>query len=150
MVNFYRRLTPVAVILDPVFAKTSQKRSFSMTENERFGLVFANTGSINSGTGIAAALEPLNTRVDARTGQRILVQQTGTRTNAAIALATDASVIRHPHRRHTPPTGTGLLAINGFLFSQATTCIIEILNVWLGTSRRRCRHQIFLAHPEKT
>ncbi len=36
---------------DPVFAKTSPKRSFSMTENERFGLVFRKTGSINSGTG---------------------------------------------------------------------------------------------------
>ncbi len=36
---------------DPVFAKTSPKRSFSMSENERFGLVFAKTGSINSGTG---------------------------------------------------------------------------------------------------
>ncbi len=41
----------VPEIIDPVFAKTSPKRSFSMTENERFGLVFANTGSINSGTG---------------------------------------------------------------------------------------------------
>ncbi len=29
-------------IIDPVFAKTSPKCSFSMTENERFGLVFAN------------------------------------------------------------------------------------------------------------
>ncbi len=37
--------------MDLVFAKTSPKRSFSMTENERFGLVFTNTGSINSGTG---------------------------------------------------------------------------------------------------
>ena len=38
-------------IIDLVFAKTSPKRSFSMTENERFGLAFTNTGSINSGTG---------------------------------------------------------------------------------------------------
>ncbi len=38
--------------IDPVFAKTSPKRSFSMTENERFGLVFARTGSINSGTAV--------------------------------------------------------------------------------------------------
>ncbi len=38
-------------LIDPVFAKTSPKRSFCMTENERFGLVFAKTGSINSGTG---------------------------------------------------------------------------------------------------
>ncbi len=39
-------------IKDPVFfsfAKTSRKRSFSMIECERFGLVFANAGSINSG-----------------------------------------------------------------------------------------------------
>jgi len=35
---------------DPVFAKASPKRSFSVIENERFGLVFAKTGSINSGT----------------------------------------------------------------------------------------------------
>jgi hypothetical protein len=42
----------VPEIIDPVFAKTSPKRSFSMTENERFGLVFANTGSINSGTAV--------------------------------------------------------------------------------------------------
>jgi hypothetical protein len=33
----------------PVFAKTSPKRSFSITENERFVLVFAKTGYINSG-----------------------------------------------------------------------------------------------------
>ncbi len=39
-------------IIDTVFAKTSPKHSFPMTENERFGLVFANTGSINSGTGL--------------------------------------------------------------------------------------------------
>ncbi len=37
-------------IIEPVFAKTSPKRGFSMSENERFGLVFAKTGSINSGT----------------------------------------------------------------------------------------------------
>ncbi len=35
-------------IIDPVFAKTSPKRSFCMTETERFGLVFGKTGSINS------------------------------------------------------------------------------------------------------
>ncbi len=40
----------VPEIIDPVFAKTSPKCSFCMTENERFGLVFAKTGSINSGT----------------------------------------------------------------------------------------------------
>jgi hypothetical protein len=37
-------------IIDTVIAKTSPKRSFSMTEYERFGLVFAKTVSINSGT----------------------------------------------------------------------------------------------------
>ncbi len=39
-------------IIDPVFAKTSQNASFLLSENERFGLVFVKTGSINSGTGI--------------------------------------------------------------------------------------------------
>ncbi len=37
--------------IDLVLAKTSRKRSFSMTKNERFGLVFAKPGSANSGTG---------------------------------------------------------------------------------------------------
>jgi hypothetical protein len=37
--------TPVPEIIDPVFAKTSLKRSFSVIENELFGLVFAKTGS---------------------------------------------------------------------------------------------------------
>ncbi len=41
----------VPEIIDPVFTKTSQKRSFSVIGNERFGFVFAKTGSINSGTG---------------------------------------------------------------------------------------------------
>ncbi len=39
---------PVPKFIDPVFAKKSPKRSM---KNERFGLVFAKTGSINSGTG---------------------------------------------------------------------------------------------------
>jgi hypothetical protein len=39
----------VPEFIDPVFAKTSSKRSFSIIENERFGLVVAQTGSINSG-----------------------------------------------------------------------------------------------------
>ncbi len=34
----------------PSFRETSPIRSFSMTKNERIGLVFAKTGSINSGT----------------------------------------------------------------------------------------------------
>jgi hypothetical protein len=37
--------------LDPVLAKSSPKRSFSVIQNERFGLIFAKTGSIISGTG---------------------------------------------------------------------------------------------------
>ncbi len=37
-------------IIDPVFAKTSQNACFLLSENERFGLLFVKTGSINSGT----------------------------------------------------------------------------------------------------
>ncbi len=37
-------------IIDPVCAKTSQNARFLLSENERFGLVFVKTGSINSGT----------------------------------------------------------------------------------------------------
>jgi hypothetical protein len=37
------RHSSVPEIIDPVFAKTRSKRSFSMTEYERFGLVFAKT-----------------------------------------------------------------------------------------------------------
>ncbi len=37
-------------IIDPVFEKTSQNARFLLSENERFGLVFVKTGSINSGT----------------------------------------------------------------------------------------------------
>ncbi len=37
-------------IIDPVFAKTSQNDRFLLSENERFGLIFVKTGSINSGT----------------------------------------------------------------------------------------------------
>jgi hypothetical protein len=40
--------TSVPEFIHPVFAKTSPKRSFSMTESERFGLV---SGAINSDTG---------------------------------------------------------------------------------------------------
>ncbi len=41
----------VPEFINPVFAKTSPKRAFSVIENEHFGLVFAKTGSINSGAG---------------------------------------------------------------------------------------------------
>ncbi len=45
------RNSPVPEFIDPVFVKTSRKRSVLVIENERFGLVFAKTGSINSATG---------------------------------------------------------------------------------------------------
>jgi hypothetical protein len=41
---------PVPEFIDLVFTKTSLKRSFSVIQNERFGLVFAKTGSIISAT----------------------------------------------------------------------------------------------------
>jgi hypothetical protein len=43
-------LLPVPEFIDQVFTKRSPKRSFSVIQNERFGLVFANTGSIISAT----------------------------------------------------------------------------------------------------
>jgi hypothetical protein len=46
-------LKPVPEIIDPVFTKTNQNARFLLSENERFGLVFVKTGSINSGTGVA-------------------------------------------------------------------------------------------------
>jgi hypothetical protein len=49
----------VPEIIDPVFAKTNQNARFLLSENERFGLVFVKTGSINSGTVVSAsATEP--------------------------------------------------------------------------------------------
>jgi hypothetical protein len=39
----------VPEFIDPVFATTSQKRSFSMIKNERSGLVFAKTGHQSGG-----------------------------------------------------------------------------------------------------
>jgi hypothetical protein len=42
----------VPEFIDPVFTKTSPKRSFLVIQNKRFGLVFAKTGSKISGTGI--------------------------------------------------------------------------------------------------
>ncbi len=44
-------ILPVPEFIDTVFVKTSPKRSFSVIQNERFGLVFVKTGSIISGTG---------------------------------------------------------------------------------------------------
>ncbi len=48
----FQWLKTVPEIIDPVFAKTSQNARFLLSENERFGLVFVKTGSINSGTGV--------------------------------------------------------------------------------------------------
>jgi hypothetical protein len=49
----------VPEFIDPVFAKQAPKRSFSTTGNDRFGLIFAKTGSINSdkGEGVRAGGE---------------------------------------------------------------------------------------------
>ncbi len=52
---------PVPEIIDPVFAKTSQNARFLLSENQRFGLVFVKTGSINSGT---VVIKPLWRTVD--------------------------------------------------------------------------------------
>ncbi len=48
--SYQQTSTPMPEFIDPVFAKTSPIRSFSITENDRFGHVFVKTGSINSGT----------------------------------------------------------------------------------------------------
>jgi hypothetical protein len=50
----------VPEIIDPVFAKTSQNARFLLSENERFGLVFVKTGSINSGKDVQNTLEKEN------------------------------------------------------------------------------------------
>jgi len=42
--------TPGPEFIDPVSAKTNPKGSFSVIENECFGLVLAKTGSINAAT----------------------------------------------------------------------------------------------------
>ncbi len=42
--------SPVPEFIDPVFGKTSPKRSFSVMQTERIGLVSPKTGSIISGT----------------------------------------------------------------------------------------------------
>ncbi len=52
---------PVPEIIDPVFTKTSQNARFLLSENERFGLVFVKTGSINSGTDLTS---PRSSRSD--------------------------------------------------------------------------------------
>ncbi len=52
------RPTPVPEFIDPVFTKTSPKRSFSLNRKRAFWLVFAKTGSIISGTGVESDLWP--------------------------------------------------------------------------------------------
>jgi hypothetical protein len=54
------QLLPVPEFIDPVFVKTSPKRSFSVIQNERFGLVFVKTGSIISGTGLELGTDGLS------------------------------------------------------------------------------------------
>jgi hypothetical protein len=44
---------PVLEFTDPVFAKTSPKRSFLMTENGRFGLVFVKSGCVIRARGMS-------------------------------------------------------------------------------------------------
>jgi hypothetical protein len=44
-------MSPVPEIIDPVFAKTRPKRAFSITEYERFGLVFTKTRVYKFGHG---------------------------------------------------------------------------------------------------
>jgi hypothetical protein len=48
---------PVPEFIDPVFTKTSPKRSFSLNRKRAFWLVFAKTGSIISGTGVYGYVE---------------------------------------------------------------------------------------------
>jgi hypothetical protein len=45
--------SPLPEFIDPVFMKTSPKRSFSLNRKRAFWLVFAKTGSIISGTGLS-------------------------------------------------------------------------------------------------
>ncbi len=47
----------VPEFIDPVFTKTSPKRSFSLYRKRAFWLVFAKTGSIISGTGVGTKRE---------------------------------------------------------------------------------------------
>ncbi len=55
-----QQVPPLSVLefIDPVFAKTSPKRSFLVIENASFGLDYAKTGSINSGT-VAEIIDPV-------------------------------------------------------------------------------------------
>ncbi len=48
---------PVPEFIDPVFTKTSPKRSFSLYRKRAYWLVFAKAGSIISGTGLLKRLQ---------------------------------------------------------------------------------------------
>jgi hypothetical protein len=63
----------VPEFLDPVFVKTSPKCSFSVIENEHFGLVFVKTGSIILGTDEFFFVKPVKTTFEQRTTVRISV-----------------------------------------------------------------------------
>jgi hypothetical protein len=65
----YNIMYPVPEIIDPVFAETSQNARFLLSENERFGLVFVKTGSINSGT-----VDELERTVKIPLGHEIVLQ----------------------------------------------------------------------------
>ncbi len=61
--------------------KTSPKRSYLVIENERFGLVFAKTGSIISGTGLLKSVK-ISTK-DCRGRRKPTVVAKKTRSHAA-------------------------------------------------------------------
>ncbi len=58
-------------IIEPVLAKTSQNARFLLSENERFGLVFVKTGSINSGTGLLKRSTNTGSGSDSGTEQEV-------------------------------------------------------------------------------
>ncbi len=67
-------ILPVPEIIDPVFAKTSQNARFLLSENERFGLVFVKTGSINSGTAVLRTYAVLPTCVEPIPRNRVHIE----------------------------------------------------------------------------
>jgi hypothetical protein len=78
----------VSEFIDPVFAKTSPKRSFSIIENDRFGHVFAKTGSINSNTGL------LNRSTNTGSGYQVCHYCTAARNIAAIEAGLHGCIYR--------------------------------------------------------
>jgi hypothetical protein len=61
IIYFFQAVSKISVpeFIDPVFTKTSPKRSFSLNRKRAFWLVFAKTGSIISGTGLSGKLSSL-------------------------------------------------------------------------------------------